>query len=376
MPGVAGGFGWAATEYLHTDGELDALPVADAVSRAPAFGSSGDAPVVDPTYESPGLPPLRMGPLPLGDDKPALSPRSATGLTGKLVLQQEWGGSIYVYDLETGDLRLLTGGFDPSISADGTQVTFTRDGGENGIYVIDVDGGPERLIFGGRERLRSPKFSPNGEFIVFERGDESVLCKDDPERCRASVKDPDGDLPEIEVQPSLARVRVDGSDYWDPMDLPYARVPDWSEGGIVYQSRGGLQVTQNEPNMDTELVYFDILKQYEMDPDWQPDGGAIVFQQRESSHWEIYAVNPDGSDLHSLTRPEFLLAESLPSNVSPAWSPDGEHIVFLSNRTPENTAGAWGVWVMDAGGANQRRLPIDLPFVYTYVSEQMADWGP
>ena len=154
------------------------------------------------------------------------------------------------------------------------------------------------------------------------------------------------------------------------------RVPDWNEGGIVYQSLGGLQIAQNEPNVDTELVYFDILKQYEMDPDWQPGSGAIAFQQREISHWEIFVVNPDGSGLRGLTQPPFALAESFPSNVSPAWSPDGKHIVYLSNRTAENTAGEWGVWVMDADGSNQRRLPIELPFVYTYVSEQMLDWGP
>ena len=270
----------------------------------------------------------------------------------------------------------MTGGFDPSISPDGAQVAFTREGGENGVYVIDIDGGEERLLFSGREHLRSPKFSPDGQFIVFERGDESILCKDDPARCRLSVKGPDGDLPERETQPSLARIRVDGSDYWDPMDLPYARVPDWNEGGIVYQSLGGLQIAQNEPNVDTELVYFDILKQYEMDPDWQPGEGAIAFQQREISHWEIFVVNPDGSGLHALTKPPFPLAESLPSNVSPAWSPDGRRVVYLSNRTPDDSAGEWGVWVMDADGGNQRRLPIELPFVYTYVSEQMLDWGP
>ena len=376
MPRVTGGFGWAAVEYLESTDDLDALPISDTVSSAPAFGTGGAESVATPTRESSGLPPMRMGPPPMSGDESSSNPPSVTGLTGKLVIQQEWGGSIYVYDLETGDLRLLTGGFDPAITPDGSQVTFTRDGGENGVYVTDIQGDAERLIFSGRQRLRSPKFSPDGQFIVFERGDESILCKDDPVRCRASVPSPDGDMPEREVQPSLARVRADGSDYWDPIDLPYARVPDWNAGGIVYQSRAGLQITQNEPNADTELVYFDILKQYEMDPDWQPGGGAIAFQQRESSHWEIFAVNPDGSGLHGLTRPQFPLAESLPSNVSPAWSPDGKHVVFLSNRTPENTAGDWGVWVMDADGTNQRRLPIELPFVYTYVSEQMVDWGP
>jgi hypothetical protein len=381
LPNVDGGFGWAAVQYLETGADLLTLPVSDAVSSAPAFrpgdeawpAEAVDEPPAQPSGPEGGLPPMRLGPPSMGGKS---SPADGLGLGGTLVIQKEWGGDIYVYDLESGDLRLLTGGFDPSISPDGSEVTFTRDGGENGVYVINIDGSDERLIFGGREHLRSPKFSPDGEYIVFERGDEYILCKDVPSRCRLSVKSPDGDLPERERQPSLARVRADGSDYWDPMDLPYARVPDWNEGGIVYQSLGGLQIAQNEPNVDTELVYFDILKQYEMDPDWQPGAGVIAFQRREAGHWEIFAVNPDGSDLHALTEPPFLLAESFPNNVSPAWSPDGDHIVFLSNRTAEGEAGDWGVWVMDADGGNPRRLPIELPFVYTYVSEQMLDWGP
>ncbi|OUC08628.1 hypothetical protein RY27_07845, partial [Litorilinea aerophila] len=132
------------------------------------------------------------------------------------------------------------------------------------------------------------------------------------------------------------------------------------------------------PSATTVEVYYEPFKQYEMDPDWQPNGGRIAFQRKEASHWEIFAINPDGSGLVALTRPRYTLVEQIPSNVAPAWSPDGSHLVFLSNRDPDNPdeAGAWGVWVMDADGANPQRLPIELPFEYTYVSEQMLDWGP
>jgi Tol biopolymer transport system component len=101
-----------------------------------------------------------------------------------------------------------------------------------------------------------------------------------------------------------------------------------------------------------------------------------VLQHRRPSHWDLFIVNPDGSGYAPLTRPTTVLVDSLPSNVAPAWSPDGQQIVFLSNRTPENSAGAWGVWVMNADGSNQRRLPIDLSFDYGFAEEQMLDWGP
>ena len=384
MPDLAGGFGWVATEYVVTDADVDALPVSDEVNLAlnGQDDASVDVATATPAQknETPGLsvpaPPLRVKPAPTTQPS---GQGSATGLQGTLAIQTSWGGDISLYDLETGELRLLAGGFDPSLSPDGTKVAFTRDGGENGVYVADVATGEVQLLFSGRELLRSPKWSPDGRWIVFVRGDEYFLCKNLPARCRVSVESPDGDMPQKERQPALARVSADGGEYQDLPALQYAGAPDWSANGIVYQSLGGIQITQDAPGADTQLVYFDIQKQYELDPDWQPrpDGtaGSIVFHQREASHWEIYTVNPDGSGLRGLTQPPFALAESFPSNVSPAWSPDGEHIVFLSNRASDHAVGEWRVWVMDKDGGNQRPLPLDLPFVYTYVSEQMLDWG-
>ncbi len=273
----SGEFGWVAAEYITADASPDSLPVASDVSDAPPV-EAADAP--PRCYDRAGAvrrfrgaarpaPPLRLRPAPAGQPS---GQGSATGLSGTLVLQTSWGGDISLYDLESGGNALLTGGFDPSLSPDGSKVAFTRDGGENGVYVIDIATGEERLIFGGSLVLRSPKWSPDGRWIVFVRGDEYILCKNVAGALRALGRVAGRRPARKERQPTLARVSADGGEYQDLPVLQYAGAPDWTADGIVYQSLGGLQITQGAPGADTQLVYFDIQKQYELDPDWQRGG--------------------------------------------------------------------------------------------------------
>lgn len=323
--------------------------------------------------------------------QPTVQGGQATGLKGKLVIQSQEGGAFYLYNLATGGMRVLTSGMDPTISPDSRQIAFARS---DGIYVINVDGSNEHKIFGGRESLRSPKWSPDGHWIVFSRGDGEYKCRDtgDVGICPSETQllgSLPSDLPPAERKKAaqqllsqfprvskanwmIARISSTGADYRDLPALNSALAPDWVSSGIVYQSTGGLQKTQDQPNAQTQRVYFD----YNVnDPDWQPGGGRIIFQSKQGSHWEIFAVNPDGSGLTGLTRPQTTLVKQLPSNVAPAWSPDGQAIAFLSNRNPDGEAGLWRVWVMNADGSHQHPLPLELPINYSYAMEQMVDWG-
>ena len=106
------------------------------------------------------------------------------------------------------------------------------------------------------------------------------------------------------------------------------------------------------------------------DPALQPGGDRIIYQSQEKDHWEIFTVNTDGSNRAALTRPATTLVDRLPNNVAPAWSPDGQHIVFLSDRTGQ---------VAVVGHERRRErpaaLPIDVPIEYNYQAEQVVSWG-
>ncbi|MEZ4729827.1 MAG: SH3 domain-containing protein [Caldilineaceae bacterium] len=356
------GSGWVAAPYLTLSSSLADLPISTRVSTAPAQpaqANTTNVAVAPPTQQA-----------------------AASGLHGKLVIQPSFGGPIYLYEFGSGQLRQLTTGFDPALSPDGSQVVFTRDGGEHGIYLINSDGSNEHKIFGERELLRSPKWSPDGQWIVFVRSDEFEDCRiyDKNGRCYRESAFPapnprDYPLGKERIA-KLARIDRNGENYRDLATMEKAVAPDWNSSGVVYQSTAGLQITADRPDATTRELYFEIRKQYHQDPDWQPSGGRVVFQQRQGGHWQIFAINPDGSGLTALTRPATALVDTMPSSVAPAWSPDGQHIVFLSNRTENNDAGAWRLWVMNSDGSNQRPLPINLTFAYNYVLEQVVDWGP
>jgi TolB protein len=70
-------------------------------------------------------------------------------------------------------------------------------------------------------------------------------------------------------------------------------------------------------------------------------------------------MNPDGTKLERLTL-------KTGDNESPTWSPNGQLIMFQSNRKGNsNVKGRSGLYIMQRDGSNQRKLNIDLYESYT-----------
>ena len=84
--------------------------------------------------------------------------------------------------------------------------------------------------------------------------------------------------------------------------------------------------------------------QEDMHPAWSPDGERIVFMSRRDGNGEIYVMDADGSNQQRLTR-------HAEHDMHPSWSPNGERITFASDRN-----GNYEIYVMDADGGNRRRI--------------------
>jgi Tol biopolymer transport system component len=81
---------------------------------------------------------------------------------------------------------------------------------------------------------------------------------------------------------------------------------------------------------------------------WSPDGQWILFHSNPLvdglPQFDVFKIRPDGSDLTNLTN-------TTGNNFMADWSPDGERIVFVSQRN-----GNRDLYLMNADGSNQTRL--------------------
>jgi uncharacterized protein YraI len=278
LPNREDGFGWVAASYLRLNSTIADLPLSTEISAVPAViaptTTTSDATSATPAATTAATQPAAT------QAAAVVSAGPATGLSGVVVFQSSPGGMIYGYNLTTGRLWQLTNGFDPAISPDGQAVAFVRTAGENGIYLINSDGSNERRIFSGRSTLAAPKWSPDGAYIVFARGDEYKECRDlgrlgcltDRELLDQNPNFPVNDYALVKnYESNLARVDIDGGNYRDLANLESARAADWNEAGIVYQSKAGLQITADEPNATNRLVIHDPFRPAYEDPDWQPN---------------------------------------------------------------------------------------------------------
>jgi len=155
-------------------------------------------------------------------------------------------------------------------------------------------------------------------------------------------------------------VNPDGSDLQRLTKGKKAWEPDWSpdRSQILFAStlHGGGQADEEVYVMDADGSNVRRLTNTPGDStsswaaDWSPDGQKIVFtSNRDGSTlgwdgYDLYVMNADGSNVQRLTRePGF--------DASPAWSPDGEHIAFRSDRKSTD-----GIWLIASDGTGPRRL--------------------
>lgn len=95
----------------------------------------------------------------------------------------------------------------------------------------------------------------------------------------------------------------------------------------------------------------------ELSPAWSPDGTQIAFLSGDEAN-QLWVMNADGSNALKLAASIALPHDTF---IPPAWSPDGAEIAFSSNRD-----GNVEICVVGLDGANLRRL----------TNSDGEDWAP
>jgi TolB protein len=92
---------------------------------------------------------------------------------------------------------------------------------------------------------------------------------------------------------------------------------------------------------------------FDGNPAWSPDGDRIVFVSNRDGQqrYDIYVMDADGTNVQRITdTPDS-------GEMSPRFSPDGERIAYVSEFSD-----GWSVWHMAADGTDARKIAGDYAF--------------
>jgi len=293
---------------------------------------------------------------------PAVLPRD---LRGKLVFTS-YGGAFYTINADGSGLKRIASGIDPTWSPDGQQIAYVSWEEPRGVWVINSDGTNAHRVFDWNE-TRYPSWSADGQEIVFS------MSKGGGGGGPGFGGFPGG-MPGGRPASMWTLGIVDSVDNAFSEPLPASSTnltPDWSPDGrsLVFTGYRGLMGQSVDGKISWQLT----TDPRDTTPAWSPDGTKVAYVHRQHDHWEIYVIDVTTGRQRRLTNTPALVDGSPASSVSPAWSPDGRHIAFLTNRT-----GKWQIWVMEANGSQASPM-FDtelqgLTLQYLFSGERTIEW--
>jgi len=276
------------------------------------------------------------------------------GKNGRIAFVQ--AGEIFTMNPDGSDIRQLTHiGPDvaaswPAWSADGKQIAFNRgtpppDGDSTGeLWLMNSDGNNQHLLLAEQGfKAQRPSFSPDGTKVVFGRCD---LNLGEGDSCGIFTIGSDGHQLKTIVPIRLGD--TDRSPMFSPDGNKIAFIisPDEHGGfnGVTYlvnaDGSNRRRITPSGPCL--------------IRPDWSPNGTEITLFAHfcNPQNENIAVMNADGTSIRYLTHNGTDFFNS-PHDRNPAFSPDGNFIVFERN-SPDFSSSA--IYIMRSDGSETKAI--------------------
>jgi Tol biopolymer transport system component len=267
----------------------------------------------------------------------------------KIVFVSERSGEldIFVMNANGSDLKNLTNNpaidTSPVWSPDGSKIGFISDrSGHTEVYVMNADGSNQTRITFDPSTKAEPAWSPDGKYIAFTYNDfdnnynfdiykvnvqtlEMSRLTEDPEADYLPIFSPDGKYIYFTSQRNRGyafyRMDTNGENQipivtgWVSNQLSWS--PDGSHfvgGNHLMDFRQSIYIFSANGSSQTPITEEKLMKGGDISPAWSPDGEFVAFISNRDGAYNIYIIKPDGSGLIQLTKNNY-------SDESPSWQP-------------------------------------------------------
>lgn len=206
----------------------------------------------------------------------------------------------------------------------------------------------------GFEKAGEGYFSPDGKTIIFQAVPQGeihyqIYTMDLKERTPRLVSTGKGACTCAYFRPDGKKI-IFASSHEDPfIDDPskHSSAPGYNRSGN-YQWDFTPYMNIYEANPDgTDLKALTSGPAYHAECAYSPDGERIVFASNRDGSMNLYTMKADGSDIYQITK------TSSCYNGGSFFSPDGQQIIFRADRDKRHYL---QIYTIDIDGSNERQL--------------------
>ena len=285
-------------------------------------------------------------------------------ILGKRALGEKEDYRYLMHRLGNEIIRILTGHEGMFL----TKIAFVGNGtGHKEIYTCDFDGQNVKRITADKSIALLPRWSPDGKSLLYNsyrdggpmlyfRNLRTGYLKRISGRSGLNIGAswmPDGKRLALTLSsqgnPDIFLVNLQGkilkklTHHWG-IDCSPALSPDGKKMAFVSDRSGSPQIYIMDLGKGTEeRLTFE--GKYNTSPAWS-SRNKIAYTSKNGARFDIFTIDPSGGQTRQLT-------EDQGDNEDPCWSPDGQYLVFSSDR---EGGYRYHLYVMTANGQNQRKI--------------------